>query len=237
MAELSLKHTMVCLGADTAVGRLCWLGRLCAQGRAASPSSNTHRKPGARACIFGCIRFIQHTGLRVIATARVRINGEIRADKVRVVDPEGDHGIVSIQEALSRASSRGLDLVEIAPGANPPVCKIIDYGKFRYEQQKKEKEARKKTHTITMKEVRFRPHTDTHDFMFKTKHARQFLEDGDKVRAYVQFRGRDITYKDHGMELLARFIKELGDIAKVDQAPTMEGRRMACILAPSKKKS
>ena len=127
-------------------------------------------------------------------------------------------------------------MVEISPNADPPVCKIIDYGKYRYEQQKKEKEARKKSHSIQMKEVRFRPHTDTHDFDFKTKHARGFLEHGDKVRAYVQFRGRDIIYKDHGMDVLRRFIEELQDVAKIDQAPRMEGRRMTTILAPLKKK-
>lgn len=167
---------------------------------------------------------------------KVRVNDNIRADTVRVVDPEGNHGIYALQDALDLAETRGLDLVEISPNADPPVCKIIDYGKYRYELQKKEKEARKKSHTIALKEIRFRPHTDTHDFDFKTKHAREFLEHGDKVRAYVQFRGRDIVYKDHGMNLLGRFIKELSDVAKIDQEPKMEGRRMTTILAPIKKK-
>jgi translation initiation factor IF-3 len=155
---------------------------------------------------------------------------------VRVVDPQGQHGIYSIDDALSMARQRELDLVEIAPDAEPPVCKLIDYGKFRYEQQKKEKEARKKAHTVTLKEIRFGPHTDTHDFDFKAKHARGFLEDGDKVKAYVQFRGRSIIYQDQGMDLLRRFIEELQDIAKIDQAPRMEGRRMTTILSPLKKK-
>lgn len=132
------------------------------------------------------------------------------------------------------AQERQLDLVEIAPDAKPPVCKIIDYGKFRYEQQKKEKEQRKKSQTVSLKEIRFRPHTDKHDFEFKTKHARGFLEGGDKVKAWVQFRGRDIIYQDQGMDLLRRFIDELQDVAKVDQPPRMEGRRMTTILAPSK---
>lgn len=135
------------------------------------------------------------------------------------------------------ADDQQLDLVEISPNADPPVCKIMDYGKFRYEQQKKEKEAKKKQHTVELKEVRFRPHTDTHDFDFKVKHAKKFLTDGDKVRAYVQFRGRDIIYKDHGMELLARFIQELADYAKIDQEPKMEGRRMTTILSPDKKQA
>ena len=119
--------------------------------------------------------------------------------------------------------------------AKPPVCKIIDYGKFRYEQQKKEKEARKKSSTVQLKEVRFRPHTDTHDFDFKTRHAREFLSEGNKVKAWVQFRGRDIIYKEQGIDLLQRFINELKDVAKVDQPPRLEGRRMTTILAPSKK--
>ncbi len=135
------------------------------------------------------------------------------------------------------AEDQQLDLVEISPNAEPPVCKIMDFGKYRYEQQKKEKEAKKKQHTVELKEVRFRPHTDTHDFDFKVKHARKFLTDGDKVRAYVQFRGRDIIYKDHGMELLARFIQELADYAKIDQEPKMEGRRMTTILSPARKQS
>lgn len=154
---------------------------------------------------------------------------------MRVVQPDGEHEVVEIDEALKRAQDFQLDLVEIAPTAKPPVCKIIDYGKFRYEQQKKEKEARKKSQTVQLKEVRFRPHTDTHDFDFKTRHARGFLEDGNKVKAWVQFRGRDIIYKDQGMDLLRRFIEELQDIAKIDQPPKMEGRRMTTILAPDKK--
>ena len=164
------------------------------------------------------------------------MNDRIRADQVRVVDPKGNHGIYPIEEALRMADDQDLDLVEISPHGEPPVVKIMDYGKFKYEQQKKEKEARKKQHTVELKEIRFRPHTDTHDFNFKTKHAKGFLEAGHKVKAYVQFRGRDIIYKDHGMEVLARFITELEDLAKIDQAPKMEGRRMTTILSPHKKK-
>ncbi|WP_231296272.1 translation initiation factor IF-3 [Rhodothermus marinus] len=160
----------------------------------------------------------------------------MRAPRVRVVDPEGNHGIYDLKKALEMARQRGLDLVEIAPNANPPVCKIIDYGKFRYEQQKKEKEARRKQLAQQIKEIRFRPHTDTHDFEFKTRHARQFLEDGHKVKAWVQFRGRDIIYQDAGLDLLRRFIEALQDIAKIDQPPKMEGRRMTVILSPTKKK-
>ncbi|MDA0684650.1 MAG: translation initiation factor IF-3 [Bacteroidetes bacterium] len=167
----------------------------------------------------------------------MRVNDRIRASEVRVVDPKGNHGIYPTEVAIKMAEEQELDLVEISPDAEPPVCKIMDFGKFRYEQQKKEKEARKKQHTIELKEIRFRPHTDTHDFNFKTKHAKGFLEAGHKVKAYVQFRGRDIIYKDHGMEVLARFIQELVDLAKIDQEPKMEGRRMTTILSPAKKKT
>jgi translation initiation factor IF-3 len=174
--------------------------------------------------------------ITVIAKETIRVNDRIRAHEVRVVDPKGNHGIYPVEEALRMAEEQELDLVEISPNAEPPVVKIMDYGKYRYELQKKEKEAKKKQHTIELKEIRFRPHTDTHDFNFKTKHAKGFLEQGHKVKAYVQFRGRDIIYKDHGMEVLARFIQELEDLAKIDQAPKMEGRRMTTILSPSKKK-
>ncbi|MEM8599891.1 MAG: translation initiation factor IF-3 [Bacteroidota bacterium] len=165
------------------------------------------------------------------------MNDRIRANRVRVVDPQGEHGIYDLDRALELAQRRGLDLVEIAPNADPPVCKIMDFGKYRYEQQKKIKEQRKKqARQGELKEVRFRPNTDDHDFGFKTKHAREFLEDGNKVKAWVQFRGRDIIYKDRGLDLLARFIEELQDIAKVDQAPQMEGRRMTLLLSPDSKK-
>ena len=135
------------------------------------------------------------------------------------------------------ARERGLDLVEIAPNVDPPVCKIIDFGKYRYEQQKKEKEQRKKqAKQSELKEVRFRPGTDDHDFDFKAKHAREFLEQGHKVKAWVQFRGRDIVYKDRGAAMLEKFIAELADVSKVDQTPQMEGRRMTLMLTPEKKK-
>ena len=155
---------------------------------------------------------------------------------MRVVAPDGSHDVVDIDTALERAREHDLDLVEIAPDANPPVCKVIDYGKYRYEQQKKEKRQRQKSKSMQMKELRFRPRTDDHDFNFKAKHARGFLEDGNKVKAYVQFRGRDIIYKDQGMDLLRRLIEELQDIARIDQSPQMEGRRMVTILAPHKNK-
>lgn len=143
--------------------------------------------------------------------------------------------MLPLEDALDRAREFDLDLVEIAPDADPPVCKIIDYGKFRYKQQKKEKRQRKRSKQMQMKELRFRPRTDDHDFDFKSNHARRFLENGNKVKAYVQFRGRDIMYKDQGMDLLRRLIEEVQDLAKIDQPPKMEGRRMITILAPDKK--
>ncbi len=141
------------------------------------------------------------------------------------------------EEAIDLARSMGMDLVEISATSDPPVTKIMDFGKFRYEQQKKAKEQRKKqAHQGELKEVRFRPRTDDHDYDFKLKHAREFLEKGNKVKAWVQFRGRDIIYKDQGLDMLERFTEDLADIAKVDQAPTMEGRRMTTMLTPDKNK-
>jgi translation initiation factor IF-3 len=125
-----------------------------------------------------------------------------------------------------------LDLVEIAPDANPPVCKIIDYGKYMYEKKKKEKEAKKKQHTVNVKELRFRPNTDDHDLEFKTRHAREFLESGDKVKATVQFRGRDMLYTEKGELLLLQLAKSLEDIAKIETKPNMEGRRMIMMITP-----
>lgn len=127
-----------------------------------------------------------------------------------------------------------MDLVEIAPGANPPVCKIMDFGKFVYEKKKREKEAKKKQHTVQIKELRFRPHTDDHDFEFKMRHARKFLEEGNKVKAMVQFRGRDIVYSDQGYELLTRFAEALSDIGKIESPPKLEGKRMNMLIAPGK---
>lgn len=130
------------------------------------------------------------------------------------------------------AEQFNLDLVEIAPDASPPVCKIIDYGKFMYEKKKKEKEAKKKQHTINVKELRFRPNTDDHDLEFKTRHAREFLEGGDKVKATVQFRGRDMLYTEKGELLLLQLAKSLEDVAKVETKPNMEGRRMTMMITP-----
>jgi translation initiation factor IF-3 len=141
---------------------------------------------------------------------------------------------VPLERALEVAEQFKLDLGEVAPNAKPPVCKIIDFGKFMYEKKKKEKEAKKKQHTIQVKELRFRPQTDDHDLEFKTRHAREFLEGGDKVKATVQFRGRDMLYTEQGKELLQNLAEELEDVSKIESNPAMEGRRMIMILAPEK---
>jgi len=167
----------------------------------------------------------------------MNVNERIRAREVRLIDSTGDQlGVKSKQEALEIASKRELDLVLVAPNAKPPVCRIMDYGKYRFEQQKKEKEARKKQKVISVKEVRFTPGIGDHDFETKLKNARKFLAKGDKVKAAVRFRGRAITHKDLGREVLDRFAEEVKDIATVESKPKMEGRNMFMMLAPAKDK-
>lgn len=154
---------------------------------------------------------------------------------MRVIKPDEGHEVVALEKALEIAESYALDLVEVAPDAKPPVCKVIDFGKFMYEKKKKEKEAKKKQHTVQVKELRFRPNTDDHDLEFKTRHAREFLEGGDKVKATVQFRGRDMLYTDRGKDLLLDLAEELSDISEIESKPNMEGRRMIMMLTPAKK--
>ena len=146
-------------------------------------------------------------------------------------------GVMSPAEAMRLAGERGVDLVEIAPKAEPPVCKIIDFGKFRYEQQKRDKLQKKNQHQQQLKEIRFKAATDTHDFDFKTRHAREFLLDGDKVKASVFFRGREIVHSALGIEMLKRFVAALEDVSKVDQEIKMEGNNCSVILSPDKAKS
>lgn len=151
-----------------------------------------------------------------------------------MIKPDNEHEIATLERAMEVADRYDLDLVEIAPDADPPVCKVMDFGKFLFEKKKKEKEAKKKQHVIQIKELRFRPHTDDHDFQFKSRHAREFLESGDKVKATVQFRGRDMMYSERGEELLNKLAANLEDVGKVESQPTIEGRRMIMILAPGK---
>ncbi|MBI5647955.1 MAG: translation initiation factor IF-3 [Ignavibacteriae bacterium] len=168
---------------------------------------------------------------------RTRINGDINAREIRVIASDGSQlGILQTDKALRMAEEQELDLVEIAPQAQPPVCKIMDFGKFKYEQQKKDKLLRKKQQVILVKEVRFHPNIDTHDFDFKLRHARQFLLDGNKVKASVVFRGRQMAHQEFGVELIRRFREQLEDIALVEREPLMEGRSLIAIFAPDKKK-
>jgi translation initiation factor IF-3 len=150
-----------------------------------------------------------------------------------VIDVEGEQlGIMPVEQALATAEERGLDLVEVAPNARPPVCRIMDYGKFKYEEARKARQARKKQHTVQVKEVKFRPGIESHDFEFKVRHARRFLEEGNKVRATMMFRGRQMAHPELGREVLARVAEAVDDVGKVESVPTMEGRNMTMILAP-----
>ena len=175
-----------------------------------------------------------------------RTNEYIRVPKVRLVGDDLDKiseelgqnievGVYNTGQAIAWASEAGLDLVEISPNADPPVCKIIDFNKFLYLKKKKEKEMKANTSKTVVKEIRFGPNTDDHDFDFKLRHAKKFLEDGAKVKAYVHFRGRTIVYKDRGELLLLRFISELEGLGATENLPKLEGRRMICIISPVKK--
>ncbi|MBU8905134.1 translation initiation factor IF-3 [Desertibacillus haloalkaliphilus] len=165
------------------------------------------------------------------------VNEGIRAREVRLIGANGDQiGVKSKQEALSMAQNANLDLVMVAPNAKPPVCRIMDYGKFRFEQQKKEKEARKKQKVINVKEVRLSPNIEDHDFNTKLRNARKFLSKGDKVKAAIRFRGRAITHSEIGKSVLERLAKECEDIASIEAKPKMEGRSMFLILAPKNEK-
>ena len=159
------------------------------------------------------------------------INEQIRDKEVRLIGPDGAQlGIVSSREAFAKAQEAGLDLVKIAPQAKPPVCKIIDYGKYRYEQQKREKEAKKKQKIVTLKEVKLRPHIEDHDFYVKMKNASKFLGEGNKVKVTIMFRGRELSHPELGMAVLTRFAEELKETASIEKAAKLEGRNMTMIL-------
>lgn len=171
-----------------------------------------------------------------ISKDQVQINSLIRDKEVRLIDADGTMiGIVSAREAQLKANERELDLVKISPNANPPVCKIMDYGKFLYEQNKRDKEAKKKQTVIEIKELRLSAKIEDHDFNFKAKNAIKFLEDGDKVKISIRFRGREIAYSTLGREVLNKFADTIKEFGKVDRPPMMEGRTMSMILAPHKK--
>ena len=154
-----------------------------------------------------------------------------------VLDDGGTLGVMDTRDAIQEARSRGLDLVEIAPNGQPPVAKIIDYGKFLYEQKKKAHDAKKKQVTVQVKEIKFRPGTDDHDYQYRMEHARQWLGDGDKVRAAIAFRGREMSHRELGAKILKRLTEELADVADVEVAPKMEGYQMFTILSPKKSKT
>lgn len=163
-----------------------------------------------------------------------RINEQIRAKEVRIVGDDIESRVVSFQEAMRIAEAEEADLVEISPNATPPVCRIIEYSKFLYQQKKKAKEQKAKQVKIDVKEIRFGPQTDDHDYNFKLKHAKGFLEDGDKVKAYVFFRGRSILYKEQGEVLLLRFANDLEEYGTCTQMPVLEGKRMTIFISPKK---
>jgi translation initiation factor IF-3 len=166
-----------------------------------------------------------------------RINNEIRVPRVRVVAPDGEPlGILPIADAIARAGDYALDLVEVAPNADPPVCRIMDYGKFKYEKSKKAKEAKKKQHVMHLKEIKLHPKTDDHDFNFKLDHARKFLLKGDRVKVTVVFRGREITRLEFGKQMLERVDAILIELGQMEQSAKMEGRNMTSIYVPDKVK-
>lgn len=162
-----------------------------------------------------------------------QVNEAIRAREVRLIGPNGDQvGVVPLKEALRMAQEANLDLVNVAPQAKPPVCRIMDYGKFRYEQSKREKEARKKQKTIQVKEVRLSPSIEEHDLQTKLRNVKKFLQSGDKVKLTIRFRGREITHQEIGLGILNRMAKEVEDLAQVERQPKLEGRQMIMILSP-----
>lgn len=165
----------------------------------------------------------------------VRRNESIHAREVRVIGVDGEQlGIMSRNDAIAAAREEGCDLVEVSSNSEPPVCRIMDYGKFKYEQQKKRQDAKRRQTVVQVKEIKVRPKTDDHDYETKLRHVRRFLQDGDRCKVTVFFRGREIVHKDRGMDILERFVKDLEDIAKVDQEPRSEGRTLQMLLVPKK---
>lgn len=170
---------------------------------------------------------------QAIKEQRIRVNDQIRISPVRLIDERGAQvGIVSIEEARERAGRAGLDLVEVAPAARPPVCRLMDYGKYKYNAARKAKEAKKKQHHIQIKEVKFRPGIEDHDYDFKVRHARRFLGDGNKVKLTMMFRGRQLSHPEIGLEVLKRVTRDLEEISRIETRPVREGRTMTMVLAP-----
>ena len=171
--------------------------------------------------------------MTAIQKQRVRINEQIKVPEIRLIGADGQQvGVMPVREALAMAAEANLDLVEVAPQANPPVCRIMDYGKYKYQQSKKQQEARRRQTTIQVKEIKVRPKIEEHDMAFKMRNARRFLTEGDKVKISVIFRGREIAHTDRGFRLLAQISETLGDIATVEQHPKLEGRNLSMIVSP-----
>lgn len=172
----------------------------------------------------------------IAASKRNRVNREITAPDIRLIDAEGNQvGVVRTRDALDRATEEGLDLVEIVPTAEPPVCRLMDFGKFLFEQKKKKSEAKKKQKQVQIKEVKFRPGTDEGDYQVKLRNLTRFLNDGDKAKVTMRFRGREHAHRELGLDLLQRVEKDLGEISIIEQQPQMEGRQMVMVLGPKKK--
>ena len=189
---------------------------------------------------FYYILIIDHQFIRSIIIAQqereARINGEITAKEVRLISGDGEQlGVVSLKEALSMAAEKDVDLVEISPTAKPPVCKLMDFGKYKYEQSKKRDEAKKKQKQVQIKEIKFRPGTDEGDYNIKMRNVKRFLEDGDKVKITLRFRGREMAHQEFGAHLLERVKADLEELAAVESFPKMEGRQMVMMVAPKKK--
>lgn len=165
-----------------------------------------------------------------------RINRQINVPRVRVIGPDNEQiGIVEIQDALKRAEEAGLDLVEVAAAADPPVCRIMDYGQYKYRQSKRQHEAKKHQKIVHIKEIKLRPRTEEHDFLFKLKHALEFMEEGDKVKVSVFFRGREMSHRELGQKLLDKFVELTAEVAAVESSARFEGRNLSLVLAPRKK--
>ena len=180
-----------------------------------------------------CLQWIDWRSIEISEKQRVRVNEQIRISPVRLIQDDGEQiGIVSMDEARERAAVRGMDLVEVAPEARPPVVKMMDYGKYKYEAARAARESRKKQHVIQVKEVKFRPGIEDHDYKFKLRHARRFLEEGNKVKLTMMFRGRQVTHPEIGREVLLRVAGDLEDLGKLETSPSMEGRLMSMIVAP-----
>lgn len=179
---------------------------------------------------------IIYEGLPIATKKKQRVNQEIRAPKIRLIDQNGEQaGILSLDDAFAAADKAGLDLVEISPNADPPVCRVMDYGKFLYEDSKRKAAARKNQKQIQVKEIKFRPGTDVGDYSIKLRKLTEFLEGGDKTKVTIRFRGREMAHKELGMELLKRVEEDLKEFGSVEQYPKLEGRQMIMVLAPLKK--